>query len=1186
MKGNSRRRDIAAELEQRILVLDGATGTCIQGCGLAEADFRGEEFRDTAIPQSGNNDILVLTRPDLVRGIHARYFDAGADIVETDTFNATPVSLADYGLAHLAWRINHEGAVLASLARDEAERRDGRVRFVAGSVGPTKRSLSVPPRLDDPSWRELSFDELAAGYATQIRGLADGGVDLILVETVYDALVAKAALAAADEVLGDEDIPIAVSFTIDRGGRTLAGQDAGAFLASVRSPRVICVGLNCSFGIDDMLPHLKRIAARESRFVSVYPNAGLPDALGNYGDDPESMAAKLAPALADGIVNIVGGCCGTTPAHIAAIARAARFGVPRRRVPESAGTVFSGLEELRVSPGRGLVKVGERTSVTGSAAFRKRVAEGRWDEAVAIAKKQVEAGSDMIDVNMDDALIDSGKAMETFLRLVNADPDVCRVPVMIDSSDWDTIVRGLKCVQGKPLVNSVSLGNGEDEFARRAATARRYGAGIVVMAFDERGQADSFGRRTEIFERSYRILVGNVGFDPSDIVFDPNVLAVGTGMEEHAGCAVDFIRTVAWIKANLPGALTSGGISNLSFAFRGNDAVREAMHAVFLREAVDAGLDLAIVNPAGLKLPGDIDPELLRLAEDVVLNRRAGAAEELAIWARTAVAVSEPVDTRNRAAVPVGKRLEDAVIRGDTEHLVEDLAKALSRGMTPLDLISGPLMAGMDRVGALFGKGEMYLPQVIKSARTMKKAVGILEPGLHGAQSTAGRAGKIVLATVRGDVHDIGKNIFGVVLACNGFEVVDLGVMAEAGDICDAVVSNGADLVGLSGLISPSLEEMRKVIVALRGRGIDVPVMIGGAAASRTHTAVRLAPERPGFVVYAKDASEGAAFAKCLLSPGRAAFLSGLKTLYADLAGKHADAKASVVFADLATAAARPLHVDFSKRRSPERTGILVLRDIPLAELAEKLDWDQYLATWGLRRNPVSEDGSGTNAGRASAEALADAKAMLARVIAAGTLEARAVFGIFPASSDGSSVDIDGRERVRFPRSQAPAGGAFPSLCDFIAPADSGGDHIGVFAATVAEAVSGADGSGPGERGSIELGLLADALADSASEWLHGYARREWWPGAAGIRPAVGYPPDPNHADKGAIWRLLDPAAAIGVSLSPTYAMNPASSVCGFWFAHPDARYINASAVGPDQLGAIAGAYGMDPADLQRFFKS
>lgn len=1176
----SAKRDFVAELGRRVLVLDGATGTCIQARGLSEADFRGAEFADTALPQLGNNDLLVLTKPDAIRSVHDDYFAAGADIVETDTFNATPVSLADYGMAELAYRINREAARIACESRDAFEKLDGKPRFVAGSIGPTKKSLSVPPRLDDPAWREYSFDELASGYMEQIAGLVEGGVDLLLIETVYDSLVAKAALAAADEVLGDRDLPIALSFTVDRGGRTLAGQDARAFLASLSSPRVVSVGLNCSFGIDDMLPFLRPISEREHRFVSVYPNAGLPDALGRYAESPAMMAGKLAPLLAAGLVNIVGGCCGTTPAHIKAIAEVARAGKPRARRSKPTFPVYSGLEELRIEPGRTLVRIGERTSVTGSAAFRKRVAEDRWDEAVAIARKQVEAGADMIDVNMDDAMIDAPKAMETFLRLVNADPDVCRVPVMIDSSDWAVVERGLACVQGKCLVNSISLKNGEGEFLERARIARRHCAGVVVMAFDERGQASSFERRTEILGRSYRLLVERLDFDPRDIVFDPNVLTIGTGMEEHANFAVDFIRTVAWLKTNCPGALTSGGISNLSYAFRGNDPVREALHAVFLREARAAGLDMAIVNPSSPVDCASIEPRLLALAEDLVLNRRPEAAEELASYAAASGASGKraPESAKVDDTLPVlpDARLERAIVRGDAATLDADLTATLDAGMAAIDIVAGPLMKGMDEVGRRFGAGAMFLPQVIKAARVMKRAVEILEPRLRGADERRASAGTIVLATVRGDVHDIGKNIFGVVLACNGFDVVDLGVMVEPEAIADAVIRRGADLVGLSALISPSLEEMRKTIAVLRERCVDAPVLIGGAAASELHTAVRLRPERPGRVFFAKDASEGASLAKRLVSAERGHVVSELERHYEELASRHVEAAAKAPLESYEQALLKPLRVDFSKRTRPTETGARVLRGLPLDEVARRVDWDQYLATWGLRR-PASASGQAARA--AAEEALADARRLLAHAIASGRFEIDAVYGIFRASSDGVAVEIDGRERVRFPRSQRAEEGAFPSLCDFIAT-ESDGDHIGVFAAGVR--LKGA--SCPAcEGNAIEMELLADALADAASGYLHETALRESWPGAAGVRPAVGYPSDPNHLDKDVIWRLLEPEKNIGVTLTESRAMRPASSVCGFWFAHPDARYVNVTAIGDDQLALIAGAHGLDIAETRRF---
>ena len=1205
-------------LRQRLLILDGAMGTMIQRHPLTEEDFRGTRFADHPKPLRGNNDLLSLTRPDIIKGIHAEYFAAGADMVETNTFSGTTIAQADYGLEHVVYELNYESARLAREAADEYATPD-RPRFVAGAVGPTNRTASLSPDVNRPGFRAVTFDELATAYLEQVRGLVDGGVDTLLIETIFDTLNAKAALYAVQKFFdeGGRVVPVMISGTItDASGRTLSGQTVEAFWNSIRHLPLLSVGLNCALGADQLRQYVQELSRISDVHISAYPNAGLPNAFGGYDESAQEFAALVEEYLKEGIVTVVGGCCGTTPQHIAELSRLAERYQPRPLPANMAvATHLSGLEPFAIKPESLFVNVGERCNVTGSRAFARLIRTGAYEEALAVARVQVEEGAQVLDVNMDEGMLDSEQAMTTFLHLIASEPDIARVPVMIDSSKWSVLEAGLKCVQGKSIVNSISLKEGEELFLQRARTVRQYGAAMVVMAFDEDGQADSLARRQEICQRSYDLLMG-IDFPPTDIIFDPNILIVGTGMEEHRNYAVDFIESVRWIKATLPGALTSGGVSNISFSFRGNDAVREAMHTAFLYHAIRAGLDMGIVNPGQLGVYDEIEPTLLALVEDVLLNRRADATERLLEFADT-VKQKGKVEVVADAwrSLPVQERLAHALVKGITEFIDEDTEAARLELARPLNVIEGPLMAGMNVVGDLFGAGKMFLPQVVKSARVMKKAVAYLEPYLLADKQGGDRqtAGKILMATVKGDVHDIGKNIVGVVLACNNFDIIDLGVMVPLEKILDEAQKQQVDVIGLSGLITPSLDEMVYVAQAMEKRGLKVPLLIGGATTSRLHTAVKIAPAYSGPVVHVNDASRSVGVAAGLLGSGEKAYAQTVADDYATLRADYASRQRDKSYLPIGAARTNGVKSDWNAVpiTKPSFLGTKVLEDYDLAELAQYIDWTPFFHTWELKgRYPrILEDAT---LGEAATKLFEDAQAMLAKIINQKLLTARAVLGFWPANTkDYDTIEIyadDTREAVATEfftlRQQGEKGPKIPNIAfsDFLAPKESGrADYMGGFAVTAGigiEKLIEQFDADHDDYSSIMVKALADRLAEAFAERLHERVRREFWGYAPdehlssedlvqekyrGVRPAPGYPGCPDHTEKITLFQLLDAGAKTGITLTENLAMYPASSVSGMYYAHPDSRYFGLGRIGVDQVADIAQRKHMPLKELERW---
>ncbi len=1205
-------------LAERILVLDGAMGTQIQAAGLDEAAFRGQRFAAHPRPLAGNNDLLNLTRPELIGSIHAAYLDAGADIVETNTFNANAISQADYGLEAEVAAINLAGARIARAAADAAHAADGRVRWVAGVLGPTSRTASLSPDVEDPGRREVRFEDLRAIYAEAVAALLEGGVDLLLVETVFDTLNAKAALYAIDEQLerAGERLPVMVSGTItDRSGRTLSGQTPEAFWYSLRHARPLAVGLNCALGAAELRPHLQTLARCAETRVSCHPNAGLPNELGGYDERPAETAAVIGAMAREGLVNLVGGCCGTTPEHIAAIAEAVA-GLPPRKVPElSPRCRLAGLEPLVIGPDSLLVNVGERTNVAGSRRFARLIREGDYERAVEVAREQVASGAQILDVNMDEALLDAPAAMTRFLDRIAAEPDIARIPVMIDSSKWAAIEAGLRCLQGKGVVNSISLKEGEAAFLEQARRIRRYGAAVVVMAFDEHGQAETVEHRVAVCERAWRLLTETVGFPPEDIIFDPNCFAVATGIAAHDDYGRAFLEATAEIKRRLPGALVSGGISNLSFSFRGNDAVREAMHAVFLYHAVRAGLDLAIVNAGRLPVYEDIEPGLRERIEDVIFNRRADAGERL-------LEAAQSVDARGARPErdlawrqgEVGERLVHALVHGIDEFVVEDAEEARRAAARALDVVEGPLMEGMAVVGDLFGAGKMFLPQVVKSARVMKKAVAHLEPFMTGAGGTPREAGTVVLATARGDVHDIGKNIVAVVLRCNGYRVVDLGVMVPAERIIAAAREERADIVGVSGLITPSLDEMCHLAAEMEREAMSVPLLIGGATTSRLHTAVKIAPRYSGPLVYVPDASRAVGVVSRLLGAGGAEYGAEIRTEYAALRHQREAQARTARRVSLAAARANRAPIDWSAYRPPRpaMTGLRTFARYDLSELVPYIDWTPFLRSWDLPGTwpRVLED---PQAGPAARELMDDARALLERICAERLLEARAVVGLWPAAAVGDDIALYAdrvggerlatlhtlrQQRVR-DRSRANL-----ALADFVAPLESGlEDWVGAFVVSTGfgiEALVERFEAAHDDYHAILAKGLADRLAEAFAERLHERVRRELWgyaPDEAlageeliaeryrGIRPAPGYPACPDHTEKGTLFALLEAERRIGVALTESFAMTPESSVSGLYLAHPEARYFAVAGVERDQLEDYARRKGWTLAEAARWLR-
>ncbi len=1210
-------------LADRILVLDGAMGTMIQGYSLSEADYRGERFRDHPRDLKGNNDLLSLTRPDLVKEIHAAYLTAGADIIETNTFTSTYSSQADYGLEDAVYELNLEGARLAREAVDEFTAADGggRPRFVAGSLGPTNRTASLSPDVNRPAYRQVSFDDLAATYAEATRGLVKGGVDILLVETIFDTLNGKAAIFAIREVFEEIgiELPVMISGTItDASGRTLSGQTTEAFLNSVAHARPLAVGLNCALGAAELRPHIEELAVKAPFHVSAHPNAGLPNEFGAYDQTPDEMAEILGEFAASGFVNLVGGCCGTTPEHIRAIAAAVKDRRPRQLPEIERQCRLSGLEAFNISKDSLFINVGERANVTGSARFARLIKAGDYETALEVARQQVDSGAQMIDVNMDEGMLDSKAAMETFLRLIASEPDICRVPIMIDSSRWEVIEAGLKNAQGKCIVNSISLKEGEKDFIEKARRSLRYGAAAVVMAFDEQGQADTEVRKFEICARAYDILVNRVGFPPEDIIFDPNIFAIATGIEEHNGYGLAYIESTRRIKEKLPHALISGGVSNVSFSFRGNNAIREAIHAVFLYHAIRAGLTLGIVNAGQLAIYEEIPKELRELCEDVVLNRRPDATDRLVDAAGTFKGEGkkrEEADLSWREA-PVEERLKHSLVKGINSHIVEDAEECRQQMDRPIHVIEGPLMAGMGVVGTLFGEGKMFLPQVVKSARVMKQAVAHLVPFIEaekqGAKSSS--RGKVLLATVKGDVHDIGKNIVGVVLGCNNYEVIDLGVMVPCEKILQTAREEGVDIIGLSGLITPSLDEMVHVAREMERLEFDIPLLIGGATTSKAHTALKIEPNYGrDATVYVPDASRGVTVVTQLMNPdARKGFVADIVEDYARTRKRLQDRQRAPLH-PYASAVANRVPIDWTAYTPPTPSfpGVQTLLDYDLGKLVDVIDWTPFFVAWEMPgKFPKIFDHP--QKGEEARKLYDDARLLLDEIIAKKLLRATVVVGFWPAArihdddvelyTDESRSEV--ADTLHFLRQQtvSPDGRANLSLADFVAPKESGlEDYVGAFIVTAglgcreleAECERNHD-----DYRSILVKSLADRLAEALAEHVHLRVRREWWGYAAeeqlsceelirekyrGIRPAPGYPSCPDHSEKQALFRLLNAEECDGIELTESCAMLPAASVSGYYFSHPESRYFSLGKIGRDQVESYAARQGWDLETAERW---
>ena len=1222
MERKQRTESLMRSLDERILLLDGAMGTMIQGFGLGEDDYRGERFADFGRDLKGNNDLLSLTRPDVIRDIHSQFLEAGADIIETNTFNSNAPSMADYGMESLVAELNTASARIARELADAYGAKTGVPRYVAGVLGPTNRTASISPDVNDPGFRNIKFDDLVATYETAAGSLIEGGVDFLMIETIFDTLNAKAAIVGLKRSFRATgvELPVMISGTItDASGRTLSGQTTEAFWNSVRHINPFMIGLNCALGANELRPYVAELARIADTRVSAHPNAGLPNEFGEYDETPEEMAAVVGEFASSGLVNLIGGCCGTRPEHIRALGEAVR-GVSPRHVPEvPVNCRLSGLEPFNIGPDNLFVNVGERCNVTGSAVFRRLIEADDYTAAVAVARQQVDNGAQIIDVNMDEGMLDSENAMVTFLNLIASEPDVARLPIMIDSSKWSVIEAGLKCVQGKAVVNSISLKEGEEAFIRQAELCRDYGAAVIVMAFDEQGQADTIERKVGICQRSYEVLTAQVGFDPGDIIFDPNIFAVATGIEEHASYGLDFIEATRQIKKILPHALVSGGVSNVSFSFRGNNIVREAIHSVFLYHAIRAGMDMGIVNAGQLAIYDDLPVDLRKAVEDVILNRDPEGTDKLLAVAENykgqasgTVAKGQDLTWRENS---VDKRLEHALVNGIDEFVIEDTEEARLGTNRPLDVIEGPLMAGMNVVGDLFGEGKMFLPQVVKSARVMKKAVGHLVPFIEeekGGKITSN--GKIIMATVKGDVHDIGKNIVGVVLQCNNFEVVDLGVMVSCDKILDAAKRENANIIGLSGLITPSLDEMVHVAGEMQRLGFSLPLLIGGATTSPAHTSVKIEPGYEGPVIYVKDASRAVGVAQALVEPDTCkALVEKTRQDNARRRKEHSNKKRLAPQLSLNQARERRHECDWSIYTPPipEFHGNRVFDNIDLAVLRDFIDWMPFFNAWEFH-GKYPQILSDKIVGEATTSLFNDATSMLDRIIEEKWLQARAVVGFYPANAtDHDDVLVYADEQrnnvvqrlVHLRQQRAKAQGHAQScLADFIAPADRGlGDYIGGFAVTA--------GIGIDEHverfekvhddySSIILKALADRLAEALAEYMHQRTRREFWGYASdealtsedlvaekyrGIRPAPGYPACPDHTEKGKLWQLLDVETNIGLRLTESYAMYPTAAVSGFYFAHPDSRYFAVGKIGRDQVESYARRQEISIADAEKW---
>jgi 5-methyltetrahydrofolate--homocysteine methyltransferase len=1211
--------DIKRALAERILLLDGAMGTMIQAHDLSEADYRGKRFDDWPLDLRGNNDLLSLTQPDIIRDIHRAYLAAGADIIETNSFNSTSIALADYRMDALAGELCEASARLAREAVDSYQRKNpGQARWVAGILGPTNRTASLSPEVRDPGFRNINFEQLSTAYYEAATGLLNGGADLLLIETVFDTLNARAAIFALEQLFDDTGrrLPVMISGTItDASGRTLSGQTTEAFWHSIRHAKPVAVGLNCALGPTELRQYIETLSGIADCHVSAHPNAGLPNEFGGYDESPASMATHIGEWAASGLVNIVGGCCGTTPEHVRALRDAIDGITPRKPVTVEPGCRLSGLEAFTIQSDSLFVNVGERTNVTGSAVFKRLIVEQDYEAALRVARQQVENGAQIIDINMDEGLLDSVTVMRQFLNLIASEPDISRVPIMIDSSRWEVIEAGLQCVQGKSVVNSISLKAGEAEFIQQARLCQRYGAAVVVMAFDEQGQADSVERRVEICTRAYRILVDQLGYETGDIIFDPNIFAIATGMPEHNHFGLAFIETARELKQRLPGTLVSGGLSNVSFSFRGNNPVREAIHAVFLYHAIQAGMDMGIVNAGQLAIYQDIPLALRDAVEDVVLNRDAEATERLLTIAdnfRTPDRKTEQVRDEWREW-PVTERIKHALVKGIADFIEADTEEALQQVDSPLQLIEGPLMDGMNIVGDRFGAGQMFLPQVVKSARVMKKAVAWLEPLMEAQQSTASSAGKIVLATAKGDVHDIGKNIVAVVLQCNGYEIIDLGVMVSSEKIFEAAREHDADLIGVSGLITPSLEEMSHVAKEMQRQGFEIPLLIGGATTSKMHTAVKIDPHYQNPVVYVADASRCVAVARQLLSDSRREpFMSALEQEYDQYRERFQARLEKREFLSLSAARANRLETSWKTYLppAPRQPGVHHLTDFPLQNLLGYIDWTPFFATWQLRAKfpRVLEH---EHYGEQARQLYADAQAMLADWIVTGSVKANAVFGLLAANSvDDDDIEIYADEkhnkvmaRITGLRQQSVHPGERPnlSLADFIAPRDTDiTDTIGAFALTAGIGLDRLVDEYEREHDvyrSILAKALADRLAEAFAEYLHWQVRTDAWGYASdetldkaalikeqylGIRPAPGYPANPDHRQKTVIWELLGVEDATGISLTESLAMWPAASISGWYFSHPQSQYFAVGKIDRDQLVDYARREGLSVAEAEK----
>ncbi len=1186
-------------LEERILVLDGAMGTMIQRYKLSETDFRGERFKNSTSDLKGNNDLLSITRPDIIKEIHKKYLEAGADILETNTFNANGISLEDYKMTDLVYELNYESAKIAREIADEFSKKNPeKFRFVAGAVGPTNKTASMSPDVENPAFRAVNFDDVVNAYTEQIKGLLDGGSDIILIETIFDTLNAKAALYAVQIEAEKRNIkiPVMISGTVtDKSGRTLSGQTVEAFINSLSHVDLLTIGLNCSTGAHDMLPHIIEMSEKSNFKISAYPNAGMPNELGEYDETPEKMALQIKHFVDNSYINIIGGCCGTTPEHIAKIAETVKYSTIHKTPEKFNQTKVSGLESLEISEQNNFINIGERTNVSGSMKFARLIRDKKYEEALSIARLQVENGAQIIDVCMDDAMLDAEKEITHFLNLLSSEPEISKVPVMIDSSKKEVIIAGLKCLQGKALVNSISLKEGEQSFIDFAKEIKKFGAAVIVMAFDEKGQASSFERKIEIFSRAYKILTEKVKYPAQDIIFDPNILTIATGIEEHNNYAVDFIETVKWIKKNLPYTKVSGGISNLSFSFRGNDEIREAIHSVFLYHAIKAGLDMGIVNAGMLQIYDDIPKELLELTENLVLNKNSFAAEKMIEYAEKnksdKLKVEKTEDWRN---LPLEEKISYSLVKGISDFIEEDVEEARKNYSQALEVIEKPLMAGMNRVGELFGEGKMFLPQVVKSARVMKKAVAKLLPYIEAEKknnSVQQSSIKVLLATVKGDVHDIGKNIVGVVLACNNFEIIDLGVMVSAEKIIETAIREKVDIIGLSGLITPSLEEMVHVAKEMQRNNLQIPLLIGGATTSKLHTAVKIEPEYSGAVVHVIDASQSVGITKKILSEKESEnFLNIIRQENQSIREKYQENK-DKTYVSLSEARKKSIKnkINFKDIFKPKKLGISVLKDFPLEELFPYIDWTFFFHTWGLS-GKVPNIFSHSEKGVEAKKLYEDANKMLKKISEEKWIIANAVIGIFEAKSENDDVllfDEKGNQfsKFSFLRKQQETQDNFPSLADYISPSQSNiPDYLGLFALTsginIETKVKEFENQGD-DYNAIMLKALADRLAEAFAEKLHEIVRKELWGYSQnenltvddllknkfkGIRPAIGYPACPEHSEKRILFDILEAEKNTGMILTENYSMYPAASVSGFYFAHPDSKYFNVGKISKDQI--------------------